>query len=147
MFIEMRAAGFDDVSVTSAYRSYARQKELFASYTNQEMAKNPALTREQAEAIVVTYSNRPGTSEHQSGLAADLHNLPAADQAFAEKDAYKWLSENAWKFGFIERYPKNKTEITGVSFEPWHYRFVGRYHALRIKQSGMCLEEYIDSLN
>lgn len=147
MFIEMRAAGYGDVSVTSAYRSYARQKELFTSYTNQEMAKNPALTRAQAEAIVVTYSNRPGTSEHQSGLAADLHNLPAADQAFAQKDAYKWLCENAWKFGFIERYPKDKTEITGVSFEPWHYRFVGRYHALRIKQSGVCLEEYTESLN
>lgn len=147
MFIEMRAAGFNDVSVTSAYRSYARQKELFTSYTNQEMAKNSALTRAQAEAIVVTYSNRPGTSEHQSGLAADLHNLPAADRAFAEKDAYKWLKENAWKFGFIERYPENKTEITGVSFEPWHYRFVGRYHALRMKQSGMCLEEYTESLN
>ncbi|MBQ2766381.1 MAG: M15 family metallopeptidase, partial [Clostridia bacterium] len=84
-----------------------------------------------------------GSSEHQTGLCVDMHNLPAASKDFANEDAYKWLKENCWKFGFILRYPEDKTEITGISFEPWHYRYVGRYHAQRIYQMNMCLEEYI----
>lgn len=146
MFIEMRACGYTDVSVTSAYRSYSYQSQLFNMYTDNEMAKNPSLTRAEAEAITVTYSNRPGTSEHQTGLCCDMHNLSSADQAFAKKEAYTWLKENAWKFGFIIRYPEDKQDITKVSFEPWHYRFVGRYHAKAMKDSGMCLEEYVESL-
>ena len=72
-----------------------------------------------------------------------MHNLPSASQRFAEKDAYKWLIENAHKFGFILRFPEDKEEITGYSFEPWHYRFVGRYHAAEMYRLGMCREEYV----
>lgn len=131
------------LSVMSAYRSYAYQSSLFSHYTDNEMARNPALTREQAEAITVTYSNRPGTSEHQLGLCVDMHDLSGADVSFKNSASYPWLSENAWKFGFILRYPEDKVSETAVSFEPWHYRYVGRYHARKIHDAGLCLEEYI----
>ena len=131
------------LSVMSAYRSYAYQSSLFSHYTDNEMARNPALTREQAEAITVTYSNRPGTSEHQLGLCVDMHDLSGADVSFKNSASYPWLSENAWKFGFILRYPEDKVSETSVSFEPWHYRYVGRYHAKKIHDAGLCLEEYI----
>lgn len=144
LYIEMRANGYKDVSVTSAYRSYAYQKSLFNTYTNNEMAKNPSLTLAQAQAITATYSARPGTSEHQTGLCCDMHNLSSADVAFAKKEAYTWLRDNAWKFGFILRFPEGKEDITGISFEPWHYRYVGRYHAKAIYDSGLCLEEYLN---
>ena len=131
------------LSVMSAYRSYAYQSSLFSHYTDNEMARNPALTREQAGAITVTYSNRPGTSEHQLGLCVDMHDLSGADVSFKNSASYPWLSENAWKFGFILRYPEDKVSETAVSFEPWHYRYVGRYHAKKIHDAGLCLEEYI----
>lgn len=131
------------LSVMSAYRSYAYQSSLFSHYTDNEMARNPALTREQAEAITVTYSNRPGTSEHQLGLCVDMHDLSGADVSFKNSASYPWLRENAWKFGFILRYPEDKVSETAVSFEPWHYRYVGRYHAKKIHDAWLCLEEYI----
>ncbi len=146
MFIELRANGYTDVSVTSAYRSYTYQAYLFNMYTEQEMAANKSLTRAEAEAITETYSARPGTSEHQTGLCCDMHNLSSAQTAFAQQEAYKWLKDNCWKFGFIIRFPEGKQEITGISFEPWHYRFVGRYHAKAIYESGLCLEEYLETI-
>lgn len=142
LYIEMSAAGYTDVSVTSAYRSYEEQDSLYNSYVTQEMSAG--ITKEQAMEIVDTYSARPGTSEHQTGLCCDMHNLPAADQAFANKEAYSWLKDNAWKFGFIERFPKGKESVTGYSFEPWHYRFVGRRAAYQIHSAGITLEEYLD---
>ena len=143
MFIELFQAGYTDMHVTSGYRSYEYQVSLYNEYVSQEMAENKKLTRAEAEAIVDTYSARAGTSEHQTGLCADMHNLSSADVKFAKKDAYKWLTENAWKFGFVLRFPEDKVSVTGYSFEPWHWRFVGRYHAYKIWQAGVCLEEYL----
>lgn len=141
MFIELRAAGYTDVSVTSGYRTYEKQEYLYNLYTEREM--KAGISREEAQKIVDTYSAKPGTSEHQTGLCCDMHNLPSADQRFAKQDAYKWLLENCYKFGFILRFPEDKEDITGYSFEPWHYRFVGRYHASEMHRLGMCLEEYV----
>lgn len=145
LYIEMAAYGYTDVSVTSAYRSFDRQTELFNMYLSQEMDEN-GYTYDEAYKVTSTYSAPPGTSEHQTGLCCDMHNLPAANVAFENEAAYTWLSENAWKFGFILRFPEDKTEITKITFEPWHYRFVGRYHAEKITKLGMCLEEYLDYL-
>lgn len=142
LFDEMATAGITDVGVTSGYRSYDYQETLFNDYVEAEMEADPGLSREDAEAIVVTYSSRPGTSEHQTGLCVDMHNLEYATVEFADTDAYRWLTDNAWKFGFIERYPSAKTEITGVSYEPWHWRFVGRNAAYAIHSGGLCLEEF-----
>ena len=143
----MFAAGYKDMWVTSGYRSYDYQVRLYNSYVTQEMNENPKLTKAEAEAIVDTYSARAGTSEHQTGLCADLHNLSSASQKFAKEEAYAWLCENAWKFGFILRFPEDKTDITGYSFEPWHWRYVGRYHAYKIWSANLCLEEYLETLH
>lgn len=144
LFIEMYAAGYTDVSVMSGYRSYDYQEYLYNYYISLEMQANASLTREEAEAIVSGYSAKAGTSEHQSGLCIDMHNLPSASTAFAYTEAYAWLSENAWKFGFILRFPEGSYDITGYTFEPWHYRFVGRYHAYLIHEAGITLEEYLE---
>lgn len=140
---EARANGIDDVSVTSAYRGYYTQDYLFEMYVDRELHKFD--TREEAEEYVSTYSSRPGTSEHQTGLCLDMHNLSAASQAFGETEAAEWLADNAYKFGYILRYPEDKEDITEIMWEPWHFRFVGRYHATRIHELGLCLEEYIEA--
>ena len=90
----------------------------------------------------------PGTSEHNTALAADLlgEDYGWLTQDFAKTDAYKWLIANCAKYGFILRYTKEKQDITGVIYEPWHYRYVGEKHAKKINQLGFCLEEYIDYL-
>lgn len=144
---EARAAGCEGVSVTSAYRSYSRQNYLYNIYIEEEMTNDPSLSREEAEAIVKTYSCKAGTSEHQTGLCCDMHNMGSAQQSFAEKPEAKWLAENAWRFGFILRFPEDKEDITQIIYEPWHFRFVGRYHAKQMTDLGMCLEEYIEHLN
>ncbi|MBE6598783.1 MAG: D-alanyl-D-alanine carboxypeptidase family protein [Ruminococcaceae bacterium] len=141
---EMQAEGFYNMAVYSGFRSYSYQNMLFNQYTENELAKNPNLSREQAEQIVLTYSTRPGTSEHQTGLAVDMDTLGTFSTDFEYEPEYAWLQENAWKFGFILRFPKNKTDITTIQFEPWHYRYVGRYHAKKIYNLGLCLEEYVE---
>ena len=142
MLIEARANGFNDITVTSAYRSFEYQTELF----NQRVAMHSNLPYEEAYAKAATVVAIPGTSEHQSGLCLDMHNLGGADVSFAKTDQAKWLAENSYKFGYILRFPEDKTEITGISFEPWHFRYVGRYHATQMYNLGLCFEEYMDHL-
>ena len=137
LFVEMRAAGFTDVSVTSGYRSYESQSKNFEN----EVAIFGGDREKAAQSVAL-----PGTSEHQSGLCIDMHNLSSASQAFEKQDAYDWLRANCANFGFILRFPKDKSDITGIIFEPWHYRYVGRFHAQQIMEQGVCLEEYIDML-
>ncbi|MBQ8401922.1 MAG: M15 family metallopeptidase [Clostridia bacterium] len=146
LLLEMNSAGLPGMQVNSGYRTYSYQAMLFETYTGNELAKDPNLTREQAEAIVLTYSTRPGTSEHQTGLAVDMDLDGSFSTDFQYTDEYKWLTENAWKFGFILRFPADKEDITTIQFEPWHWRFVGRYHAKKIHDAGVCLEEYIAML-
>lgn len=146
MYQEMHAVGYYNMAVYSGFRTYSYQAMLFSNYTANEMAANPSLTQAQAEAIVLTYSTRPGTSEHQTGLAVDMDTLGTFSTDFEYEPEYQWLQENAWKFGFILRFPKDKVDITTIQFEPWHYRYVGRYHAQKIHDSGLCLEEYIEQL-
>ena len=156
MIDEMRAHGIEGVCVTSGYRSYAYQEWLFNYYIEEEMLKDTTLTRDMAEKKVLTYSARPGTSEHHTGLCVDLWVNPDMrelenygsegeydDVGFAETEAFKWLKDNAHKFGFILRFPENKTDITGYSYESWHYRFVGIPAAAQIYEKGITLEEYL----
>ena len=139
---EAYSYGYTDVTVTSGYRSYGTQDWLFNYYVENEMKSGK--NREQAEIAAASYSARPGTSEHQSGLCVDMHNLPAADQAFGKTEAGRWMAANAHRFGFILRFPQGKEEITGYSYEPWHFRFVGLQHAEKIYKENLCLEEYMD---
>ena len=143
---EMNACGYKDIRITSGYRSYEYQQSLFNTYLKQEKAAHPDWSQKQCEELVLTYSAFPGTSEHQTGLCLDLisENHVSLDESFAENPAYEWLCENAHHFGFILRYPEDKTDITGYAYEPWHYRFVGVKAATEIQEKGITLEEYLD---
>ena len=87
----------------------------------------------------------PGTSEHEIGLAVDIVdvNYQLLDDEQENTGTQQWLMKNCWKYGFILRYPQNKKDITGVIYEPWHYRYVGRKNAKKIMKQGLCLEEYL----
>ena len=102
-----------------------------------------SLSADDAKRVAMSYSAYPGTGDHQTGLALDLYLPGYSGAKFAESDEYKWLVENAHKFGFIFRYPKEKENITGYTFEPYHLRFVGQYHAAIIRETGLSLEEYV----
>ncbi len=143
MMLEMSAAGITDVYVTSAYRAYSRQAELFERYVAGHMAEG--MTREEAEAAALEYSARAGTSEHQTGLCIDFmtKDMTDLDESFEKTEAFRWLSENAHKYGFILRYPSDKVDTTGYKYEPWHYRFVGRSTASQIYEADICFEEYL----
>lgn len=169
MLREMEADGVKDVFVTSGYRSYAYQKQLFLGYLAKEMngisqeayayfgedyiAKNYTekgilrLNRNDAKLVVASYSAEAGYSEHQTGLCVDLitSTMTELDSSFETSAAFAWLSENAYRFGFILRYPEEKESVTGYSYEPWHYRFVGREAATAIYFRGLTLEEFLES--
>lgn len=140
---EGKQYGVDDVSVTSAYRSYEYQDYLFNVYFDRDWASGRFSTKEECEKHVLTYSTKPGTSEHQSGLCLDMHNLPSAEESFGSTKEAKWLAENCYRFGFILRYPEGKTDITGITYEPWHFRFVGREAATEMHSLGLTLDEYV----
>ena len=144
MMLGMEAAGLSDTKITSAYRPYSYQVTLFNSYVA-EYKRDYGMSQEEAEREAEKTSARPGSSEHQSGLCVDFVTdaYPTLTESFENSDAFAWLSQNAYKFGFILRYPKDKEEITGYSYEPWHYRFVGREAATEIYENGLCLEEYL----
>ncbi len=154
----MKKDGITNVTVTSGYRTYARQKELFANYISDETGKHPDWSKEKIKEYVSKYSAPAGASEHQSGLCVDLYtdemdglnnygsetpNNPY-DKGFAETEAYEWLCENAYKYGFILRFPENKTDTTGYMYESWHYRYVGSDAAKEIHDRNITLEEYLE---
>ena len=114
----------------SSYRSYQTQTDLYNRYVNKD-------GKEAAD----TYSARAGYSEHQTGLATDL-NTADENKHFENSPEYAWLSKNAYKYGFIERYPKDKEYITGYIFEPWHYRYVGETVAKYIYDHQITFDEY-----
>ena len=198
--------GFDDITVTNAYRSYKSQASLFNGYVEKDLVQDYKCdtcslyidysyypnkvtkktvcstckgelteidgekycescmsvadeaetaccancgnelrrpTKEEATAHVLTYSTRPGTSEHQSGLCCDMHNLPDTTSKFDNTPEAIWLAENAHRFGFILRYPPNTQHITGIKHESWHFRYVGRTAATEIYEQGITLDEYL----
>ncbi len=136
----LKAARADGVhlAVASPYRSYATQKLYFNNKVKTVIANGTP--EEEAEAVAATAVARPGTSEHQTGLAVDFN---AASMRFETLPACDWMMEHAEAYGFILRYPENKTDITGVMYEPWHWRFVGINTAKEINQLGVTLEEYV----
>lgn len=204
--LEAAAYGFDDITVTNAYRSYNTQAGLFENYLANDLKTDYKCdgcnsyidvsyypervekaivcagcegnlvdiegeyycescmsvadtkeikvcsachsplrrpTTDEATAHVLTYSTRPGTSEHQSGLCCDMHNLPETTSKFDNTPEAIWLAENAHRFGFILRYPPNTQHITGIKHESWHFRYVGRTAATEIYLRGITLDEYL----
>ena len=128
MFSDAKAAGLT-LWVKSSYRSYYDQRYIYNGYAARD-----------GQEAADRYSARAGHSEHQSGLAFDLNELTFA---FGDSPEGIWLAENCHKYGFILRYPKDKEEITGYMYEPWHVRYIGKEKAAAIHESGLCLEEYL----
>ncbi len=120
------------VIAMSTYRSYEYQVDLYNKYVKSD-------GKEAAD----TYSGRPGNSEHQTGLAVDVYNQTETYTNFEKTKEYNWMQENAYKYGFILRFPKDKENETGYEFESWHYRYVGKDIAKYIHKHNITLEEYI----
>ena len=107
------------------------------------------LSQDDAQKKASETVSEPGTSDHQTGLGVHLISSgyeKSSAEKYAKTDCYKWLVQNASKYGFILRYPEGKEDITGASFEPWHFRYVGKENAEAMDKQGLCLEEYIKEL-
>ncbi len=138
MFDDMRARDIYP-TVVSGYRSYEEQKDIlekkYLAYREEGYNKS------RAKELALEWVALPGTSEHQLGIAVDIN----PDYSVSDGEGvYEWLEHNAHKYGFIKRYPEDKTEITGIINEPWHYRYVGQKAAKEMYEKNLCLEEYIE---
>ena len=149
-FLEMqKAAAADGVTVwmQSGYRSVKYQTGLYERKTKYytDRGYDTATAKEMAAAVV----NPPGYSEHNCGLAADLNSPEhtGLDEGFENTTAFRWLCEHAVEYGFILRYPKGAEDKTEITYEPWHWRYVGRENAAKISASGLCFEDYIARLH
>ncbi len=133
-FIKMARDAKDkglNLRAISTYRTYDYQANLYSNYAKSDGVNNAD-----------TYSARPGFSEHHTGLAIDIDNITKVYTDFIDTKEFKWMMENAHKYGFILRYPSDKENITGYIYEPWHYRYVGVKVATYIKEHNLSFEEY-----
>ena len=142
MMDDCRAAGFDPL-ICASYRTKDKQEALFEDKEARLIREGCPENEVEAEAAkVVAY---PGTSEHQLGLALDIVDV-SYQQLDTEQEntpVQQWLMKNSWKYGFVLRYPADKSDITGIIYEPWHYRYVGKEAAAEIYENKLCLEEYL----
>ena len=134
------------LQLVSAYRTFEHQERNFSRSVNSYLDKG--YSREDAIRLANRPYAFPGTSEHNTGYGFDILQSGQwyLTESFENTAECKWLNEHAEEYGFILRYPKDKTDITGIMYEPWHFRYVGVEHAKKINDLGMCLEEYIDYL-
>lgn len=121
------------ILMRTGYRSYSYQKELYENYVSRDGEENANL-----------YSAKPGQSEHQTGLSCDVGLKDRSLEEFGGTEEAKWLAENAWKYGFILRFPEGKSDITGYMYEPWHIRYVGKEPAKVIYEHKWAFEEYLE---
>ena len=143
MLADCAEAGGNPI-VCSGYRPHNKQVDLFDAQIDRWLYAG--YEQEDSEDLAATAVAIPGTSEHELGLAADIYSSEnmSLDESQVNTFTQQWLMENCWKYGFILRYPKDKSDITGIIFEPWHYRYVGKKHARKIQEAGICLEEYLE---
>lgn len=141
MFDDARSNGMD-LFVRDGFRTKEDQQAIMENRIRQyQEAGN---SEEDSIALAKQYVAEPGTSEHELGISVDIN---ANNDVSLDDTVYTWLDENAYKYGFIKRYPENKIDITGINNEPWHYRYVGKKAAAEMKEMDMCLEEYLDYIN
>lgn len=126
------STGLDDIVITAGFRTTERQQELY----DEDLAASGG---ESSTRVAL-----PGHSEHESGYAVDFST--STTWTYDGSGDYSWINEHCWEYGFILRYPEDKTDITKIQYEAWHYRYVGVPHAYYITENGLCLEEYIDLL-
>lgn len=132
MLDDARAAGYD-VYLNSGYRTSAEQQQIYDDKVADFLANG--YDEMTARGLASQWASLPGMSEHELGLAVDIGTATPA--------LYDWLAAESYRYGFIQRYPYNKTNLTGVSHEPWHYRYVGQEAAIEMQNQGLCLEEYV----
>ena len=135
------------ICVVSSYRTQEYQTNSYNRKVQSYLDKG--MSQEQAEKEAATIIAKPGTSEHQLGLAVDIIDtrLWALEEQQETLPAQQWLMEHAWEYGFVLRYPKGKIDVTGIIYEPWHYRYVGKEVAKELHDSGLTLEEYLQNLS
>lgn len=138
MFDDMRKDGHRPL-VVSGYRSKEQQERILEEKTQEYVGQGCIYPVAKVKAL--QWVAKPGTSEHQLGLAVDINPDYSVSNGWG---FYDWLKDNAHKYGFIKRYPADKSDITGISNEPWHYRYVGCEAAKTIYEEGICLEEYLE---
>ena len=134
MMDDARLAGYDP-QVVSGYRTAEKQQQLLDEKISE--FRDQGYGRWESKKLALQWVAKPGTSEHQLGLAVDING--------STYDTYLWLEENCCNYGFIYRYPADKTDITGIAHEEWHYRYVGKDAAAEIHRQGICLEEYLEN--
>lgn len=137
MFDDARREGIS-ITVRSGYRSWYDQDKLWEE--EMDRLDEEGITRRDAIRIGELMVQRPGMSEHQTGLAVDINSQSGEDSSVL----YRWLQDYSCNYGFVLRYPEDKIEITGISYEPWHYRYVGIDAAKVMKDKDICLEEYVE---
>lgn len=142
MLSDARAEGLEPV-VCSSYRSYEYQSRLYKSKIKQY--EKDGYDEKEAKKKAAAWVMPPGTSEHQAGLSVDIVDInhQLLDETQEKTPVSRWMKKNCAKYGFIVRYPTDKGEITGVNYEPWHYRYVGETAAAEIMKKGITLEEYL----
>lgn len=145
MINDCRLAGMYPL-ICSSYRTQEKQEALYQERIDELRAQG--FSAKEARKKAATSVARPGTSEHQAGLAVDIvdSSYQALDSTQEYTPVQQWLMSNCWKYGFILRYPSDKSRLTGIIYEPWHYRYVGKKAAKKIYKRGLCLEEYLEGL-
>ena len=136
MFDDARGAGYS-LFVRAGYRSEEDQENLMEDKI--EAYRQEGYSQREAEREAEKWVAKPGTSEHELGLSVDIN---AEGQTDGNR-LYQWLADHSWKYGFILRYPAEKEEITGIDYEPWHFRYVGKQAAKEMYEKDLCLEEYV----
>ena len=146
MMDDCRAQGLEPI-ICSSYRSYSTQERLYNNKV-QRVMEATGLPLEEAKVEAAKEVAIPGTSEHQLGLTVDIvdASYQILDDAQADTPAQKWLMEHSWEYGWILRYPLGFMESTGIIYEPWHYRYVGKTVAAEIFQQQTCLEDYLAAM-
>ena len=142
MLADCRSEGYSPL-ICSSYRERSKQEILFENDVRRFMYRG--MTEEEAREETARNVAVPGSSEHEAGLAADIvySRHQALDESQELNETQQWLMEHCWEYGFILRYPRDKQDITGITYEPWHYRYVGYEAAEEIMERGICLEEYL----
>ena len=133
-----------DTGILNGYRTYGAQYQGF--YTKVQNLMDTGISYHSAYRLVSQSFAVPGSSEHQLGMALDIMGRVDLHYEYGDNEVMQWMKEHCWEYGFILRYPVDKTHITGIIYEPWHFRYVGTELAMELKGSGLCLEEYLDSL-
>ena len=143
MMADCRAAGYSPL-ICSSFRERAKQETLFENDVRRFRYRG--YSEEEAREEAARNVAVPGSSEHEAGLAADIVYLryQSLDESQENNETQQWLMEHCWEYGFILRYPRDKQDITGITYEPWHYRYVGYDAAQEIMSRGICLEEYLN---